>query len=144
MTTIAGCSSVGLIASDSRVADGDQSWSETKVRRHNGALYGAAGESADCDAFFEYASRGCKGRRPKVSENFSGLALTTKGLFLYDCHLRPMRMKKQFAIGSGAKAARAAMLCGKSVREAVEIACEVDADSSLPVEVFQLNEEGMQ
>lgn len=140
MTTIAGCSSVGLIASDSRVADGDQAWTETKVRRYSGALYGAAGESADCEAFFEYASRGCKGRRPKVSDNFAGLALTQKGLFLYDCHLRPMRIKYPFAIGSGAKAARAAMLCGKSVTEAVEIACQVDADSSLPVEVFELEE----
>lgn len=142
MTTIAGCSDAGILASDSRVSDGDMAWSETKIQRHHGSLYGAAGDSADCEKFFEYAARGCKGRRPKVNEDFAALALTPKGLFLYDCNLHPMRMKKPFAIGSGGKCARTAFLCGKGVREAVELACMVDAGSSLPVEVFRLEEEG--
>lgn len=144
MTTIAGCADRGVLVSDTQVADGDQKWAETKVERIAGCLYGAAGDSSDCDKFIGWAKRSCRGRRPRVAESFQALALTPDGLFFFDTNLHPMQMKQPFAIGSGSKAARAAMIAGADIRRAVEIACEVDAGSSLPVQTFHLKEEKTQ
>jgi len=44
----------------------------------------------------------------------------------------------RFAVGSGGKAARAAMLLGLSAEKAVEIACQVDPYSKLPLQVLRV------
>jgi ATP-dependent protease HslVU (ClpYQ) peptidase subunit len=139
MTTIA--SDLRKICTDSSVNDGDQVWHEAKAERVGNGIYGMAGNAVDASKFMTWIRRGKRGGKPKVEEDFCALELTPDGLFLYDEKLHPMRITQPYAIGSGAKAARAAMVCGKTVEEAVEIACDIDSGSRTPIQVYALTEE---
>lgn len=138
MTTIVGTH--GALVTDSRCADGDQQWLVDKVERIGDALYAAAGDASDAEKFYAWIRRGKRGKRPDLDESFDALVLTKDGLFLYDKGLYPMKLLNEHAIGSGAKAARGALLAGAAPERAVEIACQVDAGSSGPVRVFYLEE----
>jgi hypothetical protein len=138
MTTIAADASLGLMVCDSQVADGDQKWTCIKVEHIADGLYSAAGEAAECDKFYEWIRRGKKGGKPKVSDEFSALALDAGGLFLYDAKLYPMHIDEPFAIGTGAKAVRALMKVGIDIERAVAVAIEVDAGSGGSVQVYRL------
>lgn len=152
MTTIA--SDGVILVTDSQVTDSIQKWSEPKVERIGDTLYATAGDSVDGDKFYDWIRRGAKGRRPKLNEQeFNALALNAKGLFWFDSKLHPIRHKTAFAIGSGAIAVRAALMALQeagwkgdrpAIVRAVEIACEVDAGSALPVQVYTLAEGGVQ
>lgn len=142
MTTIAADPTQGLMATDSQVADGDQKWTARKVERIDGTLYACAGDAIDAEKFYEWIRKGRRGRKPKLDEDeFNALALNASGLYWFDFKLHPMQMKHPFAIGSGGKAARAAMKAGADIVRAVEIVCEVDAGSSKPVQIYRLVEE---
>lgn len=139
MTTIAADPGLGLMVSDSQIADGDQKWSVQKIELIDGTLYATCGDAVDGEKFFEWVRRGRKGRRPKLDvDEFNALALNENGLFWFDHKLHPMQMHKPFAIGSGGKACRAAMIAGAQIERAVEIACEVDAGSSMPLQIYDL------
>jgi len=138
MTTIAGNST--CIVTDSMCTDQDQKWAVVKVERIGDSLYATAGGAADGERFYAWIRRNRRGKRPVVSEGFDALALTPKGLFLFDSELYPMPLINPHAIGSGGKAARAAMAAGAGIVRAVEIVCEIDAGSALPVQIFRLNE----
>lgn len=138
MTTIIG-NLDGLYA-DSQISDGDQRWSVIKIERIDGCLYGTAGDAAEGEGFYAWIRRKKRGKKPVVTGDFCALALTPKGLFFYDAALYPLPLQHAHAIGSGAKAARGALLAGADVVRAVEIACEVDANSAPPVQIFRLNE----
>jgi hypothetical protein len=141
MTTIAGCPRRGLLCCDSNVADGSQKWSEPKIERIGDTLYGACGDAVDCDKFFSWIRAGAKGRKPKLDEiEFNALALNAKGLFWFDNKLHPIRHKTAFAIGSGALAVRAALLCDATLERAMEIACEIADGNALPVQIYSITE----
>lgn len=141
MTTIAACPALGLMVTDSQVSDGDQKWPEDKVQVIDGTLYGCAGDAIWAEKFYEWVRKGRKGRKPKLDEDdFNALALNANGLFWFDHKLHPMPMKTAFAIGSGGKAARALLIAGIDIERAVEITCQVDAGSSLPVQKYVLKE----
>jgi hypothetical protein len=145
LTTIVADPATGVMVTDSQIADGDQKWSVGKVERIDGTLYAAAGDAVDGERFYEWVRKGRKGRKPKLSEEeFNALALNKTGLYWFDNKLHPMRMKHPFAIGSGGKAARALLIAGIEIIRAVEIVCEVDAGSSLPVQIYKLNEENQE
>jgi len=137
MTTIAG--NQICIVTDSAVTDGDQVWLAPKAERINGDVYATAGSAADGEKFYEWA-RNKRKKKPKLAEAFDALWLCKKGLFLYDHDLEAMKLANPHAIGSGGKACRAAMLAGADISAAVTIVCSIDANSSLPVQVYMLDE----
>lgn len=138
MTTIVG--TPDCLVADSSCNDGDQRWEVEKVERIGDALYATAGKAADGEKFYAWIRRGKRGRKPEVDEGFDALALSKGGLFLYDQEMVPMKLPNPHAIGTGGKAARVAMMCGKTPVEAAELACLVDSDSAGPVRVFYLDE----
>lgn len=73
-------------------------------------------------------------RELDLAEDFDALILD-RGKVLTCNHLcRPIEVLDKFtAIGSGRKAALAAMHCGRSAREAVRIACMIDPYSAPPI-----------
>ena len=92
-------------------------------------IIGTAGESAPACVFVDWFGSG----RPipevllQLGGDFACLVLTHDGLFEADVYCRLDRVQEEFfAIGSGAKAALAAMHCGKSAIEAVRIAARID------------------
>ncbi len=138
MTTIIGTKEA--LYSDSQCSDEDQKWSVIKVERIAGALYGAAGDAADGEKFLNWIRRGKRGKKPTVEDGFDCLMLSKDGLFFWDSNLHPIPLLQSHAIGSGAKAARAAMMMGATPEKAIEISCQIDAGSSLPLQVYPLIE----
>ncbi len=137
MTTIAADAKEGVMVADSMWSDGDEKGRCRKVWRFRGELYGFAGNHKDIMAAREWFKRGATGATP--AGNVTALILSAKGIFtwappdgMFKC------VEPQFAIGTGGKAARAAMLAGASCRDAVRIACKIDAESGAPARVYRL------
>lgn len=140
MTTILASVKHGCMVSDSCTNDGDQKWPSNKVEVINEVFYGAAGSCADCEAFMKWARAGKKGRKPKIAPHeFWALELSKDGLTMWDEELTPYPAMRTFhAIGSGGKVATAAMLLGCTPEKAVELACEIDSNSGLPLQIHYL------
>jgi ATP-dependent protease HslVU (ClpYQ) peptidase subunit len=147
MTTIA--ASLDTMASDSRVSvGGGTSYPAEKIRRVRKMLVGACGHGGDCSRFLEWAARDFKEPQPKWhcrpndDEAIFCLVLKSDGLYAFtQTDPEPEKINAGFfAIGSGGKAARVALILGKSPEEAVTLACEVDGFSGLPVQVLKLKE----
>jgi ATP-dependent protease HslVU (ClpYQ) peptidase subunit len=69
------------------------------------------------------------------------LVLNSTGLFVYAGTFHPDAVTDEhYAIGTGAHAALAAMRCGKTAEEAVEIACDIDTNSGPPVQTHMLKQ----
>ncbi len=95
-------------------------------RLEDGSLFGCCGDATDKYIFERWMNRG-GGTKPDMSKGFSALVLSRNGIYLYDGKLVPISLPAPQAIGSGAPFARAAMECGKTVEEAVKIACQLSA-----------------
>lgn len=138
MTTIIGDARLGVIVSDSNASDDDRSWSERKVFRYQGALYGFAGHIDERVGFMEWI-KGENGE-PRFDHS-SCLMLSSAGLFLYDSCLTPQRVQRGIeCIGTGGKAAMCAYeaLGFKDPAKAVRIVCKHDSASRTPVRVHKL------
>jgi hypothetical protein len=136
MTTIA-CNHKEMAADSLTQWDGTK-WEEIKILRVGNAIIGTAGSSKDTPMFCAWYVDQDK-KKPKLGNDFQGMVLRPDGVYLYDANCDPVRVERGFhAIGSGEKAALAAMLCGKRPKDAVEVACKVDAASGLPVHVLRL------
>lgn len=137
MTTIVASFAEKVIASDSKVSDGDIKWKASKIERIGASLFGAAGDCSEIEKFFKW-KRG--GRRPtKMGDQFVALELNAEGIWYWDKKLEPFPPGAPVhAIGTGAKAALAAVLLGCNAERAVEIACEVDDGSGPPVVILAL------
>lgn len=138
MTTIVGCPRRKMLVCDSMVNDEDQKWPEEKVFRIRGSLYATSGLAADGEEFLSWIRKGKRGKKPKLDESFDALALTAAGMFQYDVHLTPSKRTDPVGIGTGGKCAKAAMMAGADIVTAVEIACQIDAQSEGPVVVHKL------
>lgn len=144
MTTIA--VRAGVMAADSRVthsseAGGSRVAQCVKIFRKAGDLVGLAGESEPGLVFLDWY--GTKKAPPSVlidaEADFTALVLTTKGMFEYGKYCRPEKVIGKFwAVGSGAKAALAAMHMGASAYRAVEIAALIDPYTAAPFSVLSL------
>lgn len=119
-------------------ASGEAYTTDQKVRRVGDDIVGCAGNITDIMKFMEwYASRG---DRPEL-ENIDALVLNSSGLWIYNSSTYANRVCDPFiCIGSGAMAAKAAMLCGKSPREAVAIAIQCDKGSGGKVRNYRLTD----
>ena len=84
------------------------------------------------------AMAGRHGKPPRMS-NFEALILSSEGVHLVQGDCRAVRVERGFdAIGTGGQVALGALVAGAGPREAVRIACELDAGSGGKIEVFKL------
>jgi len=138
------------MVSDSRVSIAEKGFAypATKIVKSNGIVFGASGEGGDCSAFLEWGRKGFKEKdqpkwkTPHYSEDeIVGLILKPDGLYIWT-QGGPEAEKINadfFAIGSGGKAARVALMLGTTLEEAVEYACKVDeVFSAPPLQVLRL------
>lgn len=142
MTTICASRQHSEMASDTRVSGGPTHFPSRKVFEVAGMLVGMAGRNVDCNAFLSWMQEGsAPDKRPTLadSEEFEAIVLSHEGLFYYEGDCVPLKIERDFhAIGTGAQAAIASLMCGKTPRRAVEIACAIDVFSGKPVEVYTL------
>lgn len=144
MTTIAYRD--GVMAADSCVtveseAAGHIKGHCVKLFRKGGAIIGLQGESSPGMFFLEWF--GTRKPAPAVLQeseaDFCALVLDKRGkLYEYDkwCNADPVILTKSrpfHAIGSGSKAALAAMYMGANARRAVAVACALDPYTAPPV-----------
>lgn len=137
MTTILADFRLGVMVSDSSATDDDRVWSERKVFRHKGALYGFAGDVDERLEFMEWI------KNDSAAPNFTGscLMLSDAGLFLYDHSTIPQKVERRMeAIGTGGKAAMCAYeaLAFTDPVRAVRIVCKHDNASRVPVRTYRL------
>lgn len=120
-----------------------------KIIRVGGRIIGASGHAGDCTRFLEWAKKDFKGAEPKWKEasgsedSVLGLVLDANGIHIYSPgDPEPEKVNADFfAVGSGGKAARAAMKLGLDPIKAVELACDVDDFySGLPLQILKLKE----
>lgn len=145
MTTIA--YKAGIIAADSRETYTTDAGGSTvnrceklfrkKVGKRD-VIIGTAGGSYASMIFVDWYGSGKP--PPEVlldldlEEDFDVLILDHGKVFTCNHLCRPVEVIDPFcAVGSGRKAALAAMHCGRSAREAVRIACLIDPYSALPL-----------
>lgn len=135
------------IWSDSRVSLDhlNLAYPAVKIGRGKDCVFGAAGNGGDCSKFLAWAEEGFKGKEPtwscKNSSDDYMIALVVKPDGVYFFHPNDVLEKIEldsFAIGSGGKPARVAMLLGKTPEEAIELAIAVDPGSGGPIQHLPL------
>lgn len=135
MTTIAADATLGLMAADSHWTDESERGPVRKVFRINGALVGFAGALVTVGEARAWMAG--KRQRPP-SGDVSALILSGSRLCAWTPIDGYVDVPRRYAIGTGGKAARAAMLAGASCVRAVAIAREVDANTSGRTRVYKL------
>jgi ATP-dependent protease HslVU (ClpYQ) peptidase subunit len=149
MTTVA-CNRE-MMVSDSKVTleHKAMTYPATKIVRAGTRIVGASGHGGDCTRFLEWAKKDFKGAVPKWHEqqgsedSVLGLVLDADGIYIYSPgDPEPERVNAEsFAIGSGGKSARVAMILGCDPVKAVELACVVDDFySGPPLQILKLSE----
>lgn len=117
----------------------------TKIarRKKDGALVGTAGVLAIGQAFERWFLNGEKGDMPnmcpKDGDHARGLVITHAGKIKLYSEYGPTEIEtSRFAVGSGDTYATAAMACGKTAKEAVEIASQFDNGTGSEVDTLEL------
>jgi ATP-dependent protease HslVU (ClpYQ) peptidase subunit len=139
----------GIIAADTRVTFGGRAHRCTKLyrktlgagRNKHDVVLAVAGEASPALLFVDWFGSGAPIPDMLRSHggDFSCLILTPDGLFEADVFCRPERVLDEFyAIGSGARGALAAMVCGKSAIEAVAVAAVHDIYTGGDIEWMSL------
>jgi len=137
MTTI--IATCAAMYSDSALNDNDALFRVEKIFRIRNKLVGCAGDTDLCGLFEGQLRKGKTPGRPRSSisddDGFAALVVDKDGIWFYDASFSENLVLENFmAIGSGAQAARGATLAGADAVAAIEIACELDASSVLPVQ----------
>jgi len=141
MTTVAASIKHGMIAADSMCSAEGYHYLVTKLRQGVHSAYGCAGEWVQILKFLQALE---KGGDVDSECDVHLLELRIDGLWLYDGHINPFKLKNDFyAIGTGAPYAMAAMHCGKNPQEAVEIASLFDPGTRGPIDVIKIGGEGV-
>lgn len=144
MTTIAYSQAARTMAADTQVSSGNRKFRTTKLYRlKDGGVIGGAGDFATLMKIFRWAERGfCTKSKPELADDasFEVLAVCGDGsMFSLDETMEPMPLTDAFlAMGSGSCYAVAAMHCGKTPLEAVEVAAVFDPSTSGPFETMAL------
>ncbi|MGV3707992.1 MAG: hypothetical protein ACO1Q7_04060 [Gemmatimonas sp.] len=114
------------LAADRRITEGERIVGAVrKIDRINGCLVGAVGSLRGAVAMMEWFRKGTDSPMPDLGSeavemmvirpNFGGIWIYEKSYFPFEC------IGHQMAIGSGDTVALAAMHCGRSAAEAVEV-----------------------
>lgn len=122
------------LAADKRFVEGSMIGTCTKVARVGRALVGFAGESAMGAQMLAWYRNGAQvdkfpEQQRKSEDTCSFMVVEADGTVLsYERSPFPVKVEsKHAAIGSGRDFAMAAMHLGKTSKEAVEVACALDA-----------------
>lgn len=141
MTTIA-IDTHGTIAWDSQVTtDGiKEIVARSKVSIEKGWIIGYAGDYSLRTDVIKWFLKGCPIK--KTPEGSWGLIACKKGVltFVNTSNARPHHVSPPFAVGSGDHIALTAMRLGKTAREAVEIAAEMDIFTGPPIHSWNMSE----
>lgn len=137
MTTVAASAKEGVIASDSHWQDGESKGPMRKVWRIRGRLVGFAGQLGEIERVKAWMRAGERGRVSDCS-SVTALELAAPGLRCWTLSDGWQPVPDVYAIGSGGKAARGALLAGASAARAVEIARDIDAGTSGRTRVYKL------
>lgn len=146
MTTIV--ATLDAMGADTMVSRADGTfYSTTKIVRIKGDLLGAAGDAGDCTRFLDWAKHDyAEKKRPRFTvaagerDEAVLLILNSEGLFTMSTTdpYPEMITSDCYAIGSGGDAARAAIMCGKSMEEALAIAAQIDMHTRAPFTILKL------
>lgn len=131
MTTV--CWDGVTLAADSRGTAGNFGFQSIKLwRLADGRLYAGAGDAQDLAAVRAWLESG--GEKPKV-ESFAAMVIgSDRTIWRLEEKLVMFQVVgNQHAMGSGRDFATAAMACGRTARQAIEIACLFDIYSAPPV-----------
>ena len=144
MTTAAWHSKEGVLAVDTQVTSANRKFRAHKVARlTDGGLIAGTGNLAHILKVHRWVQAGMtEGGRPEFEGEGEFECLIVKGdgsVWLLDDEMEPMEVTDEFiAVGSGGPYAVAAMACGKTAAESVQIAARFDAATSEPVETYRL------
>lgn len=141
MTTIA--ANLECMAADTRVSDETTGghYPATKIFRVGQSLFGTAGHGSMCLVMIEWLKT-ARNRQTLYKqwadyerEQIWLIELNPKGIFLWDGWGCPEQVhRKNYAIGSGAKAALALLNKGSDPEEAVKGAADCDMYTASPIE----------
>ena len=118
MTTVVVDANQGVMCADSHWTDGNEKGPMRKVWRINGALVGFSGNIDEVEVTREYIAGGLNGHPPVMAKAL-GIVLDGKKVFAWTRGDGLVLVPPQYAIGTGGKAARAAMAAGASARKAL-------------------------
>lgn len=108
-----------------------------KIKRFGGMLIGMAGRAGDLDLFINFLDTGEKSPLFDTQESEALVIVDGEALY-YGCNLQPVPTGIPAAIGSGSGYAMAAMYCGKTAEEAVNIAARLDTNTGGSVKAIHL------
>lgn len=137
MTTVAADARTGVMAADTAVTDGEIRTRMRKIERVGDSLVGVAGDVSEIEKWLKWFRGGRRGTGPKTA-TCAALVLDKKGITHY-LGTKEMSVAQDYmAIGTGAMAALAVLHAGLDCQRAVEIACEIDAQSCAPIQLETL------
>jgi len=103
------------------------------VRLACGHLFGSSGDLRDGVSVQKWLEGG--GEKPKVSDSFHAILIEFGTLYVLEENLSRIKYDRPFfAVGSGRDFAMAAMLLGKTARDAVLIAHQLDVNTGADVD----------
>ena len=139
MTTIIGTQEA--LYSDSQCNSDGATYLTPKLKRLGGSIVGFAGDCSAGQKFIDWFMAEGKIPKPKYTkdEDLSVFVLNKDGLFLWTEIDGPDKVLSPYhAIGSGGIMAITALHLGNKPEDALKIACELDPNSSLPIQTEKL------
>lgn len=148
MTTVVASRSQLTMVADSRVSHGYSKFrSRKKISKLGRFLAGVAGDYAPALAYLSEFEAAVKGKRsgaaptmPAHTGEFELMVLSREGLWIYGEDGTPIEVEEDiYVIGTGGTYAHASLLTQErlgqphDLRMAVEVACDIDGDSGLPL-----------
>lgn len=153
MTTVIACRPLLTMVADSRISHGDSKFtSSKKIQRVGRYLAGVAGDYAPALSYlkeFAVATLGMDGKAipkmPAFGGEFELIILSEFGLWIYGDDGTPIEVEEQiYSVGTGAGFVGACLRTqeltghGLDLAMALEIACELDSNSALPMVEIKL------
>lgn len=131
-----------LLAADSQITAGGSKYLQSvKIVRIGRAFVAAAGEMTQITRFRDWYEHGHDPRNyPKKLDEFTAIVVTPLGVTQYWDVGYGVPVPTPCAIGTGADAARGAMMAGVDAKRAVQIATRIDLYSGEPVIVHSIDE----
>ena len=141
MTTIVGDPRRKVIVADSQTSDDDsdtKNLKEEKVYRVPQGWIAGAGNTVSIQEVVKYFMDGKKGKAPviKDADDADFMLLTDEGVFVSGKDLHFWQINTPDALGTGTKAAMAAMSLGHTAEEACWAACQTDLYSGGAVNTY--------
>jgi ATP-dependent protease HslVU (ClpYQ) peptidase subunit len=135
MTTI--CFDGVTLASDSRTTGNYVEDNTKKLYTQGNRHYGFAGSLTSSLSFLQWSNNRTV-EKPKLDDDFEIIEVEGGKAFYYDSNLVKTPASIPCAIGSGCHLAMAAILCGKTAKQAIEIAKKLDEGTGGKVQTIKV------